>query len=539
MGQFNPMAPTMPMGSQAPQPGTPAKSPQLFQAPKDAQPRQAARAGRNRYDVSARDEHLELFLQALARRENVRLRFLRVLDLRLSLELKGASFEEVLEAACQDQDLAWRKIRSREYVLGYPEDLEVEFPSAAGDGTAAGGMPVSGTRAGITVVETFRCRHLNAESLAETLSRTFPTLTVFPGPRFKSPSATGQVDGSGGPSLGGSSGSSFFSSSPSSGPGGSSFSGGGSSPMGFGAPGAGGAAVSDPLRRLDVVLVGAPDEVRRAMAFARQLDSGRQQVKINVRLMELNDTNSQDLGIIWSMPGEPGGPPVVNFSELPNPALGNPNDPNSLEANRGLKFGAFAHSLVGANLTAQADKNLSNVKTLANPTLLVLDGERCSILIGDRLLYPRQNGVNSVGNPTFDIAELKVGVYLQMAAQIGQDQNVILSVYPQDSFVSNYVTFNGTSYPEVSTREAQTTVQLHSGETLLIGGLHLDQDSKTSTAIPFLGAIPILGHLFGGHSKSKTTTELVLMIQPEILDALGPQGTSSITPAAGPDPADP
>ena len=81
----------------------------------------------------------------------------------------------------------------------------------------------------------------------------------------------------------------------------------------------------------------------------------------------------------------------------------------------------------------------------------------------------------------------------------------------------------------VSTREAQTTVRLKSGERLAIGGLRQDQDLKQNTQIPVLGSIPLLGRLFGSRTSSNSTDDLVSMIRPVILEFNG-DGGSSITP---------
>ena len=184
--------------------------------------------------------------------------------------------------------------------------------------------------------------------------------------------------------------------------------------------------------------------------------------------------------------------------------------------------------------TFQAQESLGNVKTLANPSMLVMDGERCFIHLGDKLLYPKQTGLNAQGLPNFDVAELQTGIYLQLAVDIGNEDDLILSVYPQDSYVSSYQQYNGNSYPVVSTREAQTTVRLRSGELLAIGGLRQDQNLKQNTQIPVLGSIPVLGRLFGSRTTSNSTDDLVIMIQPVILEFNGEGGSSITQVEAGP-----
>jgi pilus assembly protein CpaC len=154
---------------------------------------------------------------------------------------------------------------------------------------------------------------------------------------------------------------------------------------------------------------------------------------------------------------------------------------------------------------------------LANPSLLMVDGERSFILLGNKYLYPKQNGQTATGQPTYDTAELKTGVYLQLAVHLDQEGNVLLTAYPQNSYVSgNQAYSNGVTYPIVSTREAQTTVRLRNGEMMAIGGLKQDYDLAQTGRIPWLGAIPVLGALFGTRTRNKNRGELVIFIQPEL-----------------------
>src|SRR5207302_10692318 len=79
------------------------------------------------------------------------------------------------------------------------------------------------------------------------------------------------------------------------------------------------------------------------------------------------------------------------------------------------------------------------------------------------------------------------------------------------------LTVNGASYPQISTREQQTTVRLRDGETLVLGGLIRDQDISDLQRIPYLSRIPVLGELLTNRRKTKSKNDLVITITPEIL----------------------
>ena len=124
------------------------------------------------------------------------------------------------------------------------------------------------------------------------------------------------------------------------------------------------------------------------------------------------------------------------------------------------------------------------------------------------------------------MAELKSGVYLQMSVQIGQDGDVVLCAYPQVSAVTQLQTYAGNPYPVVQTREAQTTVRLRSGQLLAIGGLRQDHENRSHDRLPLLGSIPLIGRLFGSHTRENVKDDLLILIQPEVLDTLETQAST-------------
>ena len=122
------------------------------------------------------------------------------------------------------------------------------------------------------------------------------------------------------------------------------------------------------------------------------------------------------------------------------------------------------------------------------------------------------------------MAEVRTGVYLQVALQVGLDNDMVLTVYPQVSSVTSTVSINNSQYPIIATREAQTTVHLKSGEMLAIGGLKSEQETTTVTRVPILGYIPGIGELFTQRAKIKSNSELILLITPELVGNEGEGG---------------
>ena len=146
-----------------------------------------------------------------------------------------------------------------------------------------------------------------------------------------------------------------------------------------------------------------------------------------------------------------------------------------------------------------------------------MDGERGFILIGDRILYPKLTGYTQAQTPIYDKEEVRVGIYVQVAVQMSEHGDLTLSVYPQVSVITGFLNVGGASYPQISTREEQTTVRLRDGETLVLGGLLRDEEIAALQRIPLLGRIPILGELLTNRKKTKSRNDLVIMITPEVI----------------------
>src|SRR5207249_3963352 len=113
--------------------------------------------------------------------------------------------------------------------------------------------------------------------------------------------------------------------------------------------------------------------------------------------------------------------------------------------------------------------------------------------------------------------EERVGIYLQVAVHVTGDGEVTLTLYPQVSSVTSFLTVNGASYPQISTREQQTTVRVKDGQQIVIGGLIQDQEIRNLQKVPILADIPLFGELFTWRRHTHNKTEVVIMISPEIL----------------------
>lgn len=164
-------------------------------------------------------------------------------------------------------------------------------------------------------------------------------------------------------------------------------------------------------------------------------------------------------------------------------------------------------------------------KTLAEPTLLALSGERASFLAGGEFPIPViQSGNNGANGNAITVEFKPFGVSLGFTPTVLGDKVINLVVEPEVSSIdpSASVTINGLVVPGLQTRRASTTIELRDGESFAIAGLLRRDFATTIRQLPILGSIPILGALFRSSSFQKGETELLIVVTPRLVAPIRP-----------------
>jgi type IV pilus assembly protein PilQ len=159
-----------------------------------------------------------------------------------------------------------------------------------------------------------------------------------------------------------------------------------------------------------------------------------------------------------------------------------------------------------------------NAKVLAQPKLVTLNGKEASMLAGQRIPYLVSQTVFAGGAaaPTQTVQIEEVGIKLAITPLINADGYITVHIRPEVSTVTGFRGVAG-DLPVVATRQAETTVRLRDGSSVLIGGL-LDQEKTTEmTKVPFLGNVPFLGAFFRHENTTTTNRDLVIEVTPHLL----------------------
>jgi pilus assembly protein CpaC len=240
------------------------------------------------------------------------------------------------------------------------------------------------------------------------------------------------------------------------------------------------------------------------------------QVMLRVRFAEVSRSALQELGVNFIANG------YKNewFGRTTTQQFAAPDFDSDRQS--GLTFSDFLNVFLfntkhgfGAVVKALSSKGL--FQSLAEPNLIASNGKEASFLAGGEYPYPVvQSGS---GNNAVTIMFKEFGVRLSFTPTVLGGDLINLKVKPEVSSLDfgNGVSISGFRVPALSTRRTETEVELQDGQTFAIAGLMNNTVSSTMSKIPGIGDIPILGYLFKSRAYQKQTTELVVMITPQII----------------------
>ncbi|MBQ0066572.1 MAG: type II secretion system protein GspD, partial [Phascolarctobacterium sp.] len=250
-----------------------------------------------------------------------------------------------------------------------------------------------------------------------------------------------------------------------------------------------------------VAVLGSNGVLNRIEQEIERIDKPVHQVMIRAAIIELNNTKSKNTGVNWSRKND------ENISGMH--ANGNWTDGVGFFERNSFKF----------QISATLEDTISRGRILARPSIATSDGNKASILMGDKVPVFTSTSTSENADATVSVECKDVGVSLEVTPRINDVENglVTMDVKPSVSVITAWVESGNNKAPQISERSAQTMVRVKSGETILIGGLLRDEEVRTLKRIPLLSKIPILGALFRNREKKNVNTEIVIAITPIII----------------------
>jgi len=259
--------------------------------------------------------------------------------------------------------------------------------------------------------------------------------------------------------------------------------------------------------------------------------AARPQILLKVRFASLDLSRSKDLGINLFNLGNGGTIDNVTTGQFAPPVISSTGT-----SFKGSGAGAtFSNELnlmtlfpgLGLGATVQALENKGILQVLAQPNLVTEDGKQASFLAGGQFPYPVVQGGGAGSPATVTIQFKDYGISLAFIPTLMPNNTIRLQVAPEVSALdyANEVQISGFLVPGLTTRAVNTQVDLADGESFIIGGLLDKSLTNTFNKIPFIGDVPILGKFFQSQATTKSNTELIVIVTPEVVTPI-PAGTA-------------
>ena len=275
-----------------------------------------------------------------------------------------------------------------------------------------------------------------------------------------------------------------------------------------------------------LIVVTSPRVIAEIQDIVEKLDQPAQQVMLEARIVEVNTDDLKELGIDWDLLNRQG---FTFIEENPDATYtGDPESPGQITAEDLISNTPGTSDIWKLKNFARLPKTFrvfldmlirdGNARVMAQPKLVTLNGKPASMLAGQRIPYLTGQTVFAGGAaaPTETVQIEEVGIKLSITPLINADGYITVQVRPE---VSTVVGFRGVAndLPVVATRQAETTVRLKDGASVIIGGLLSEEMTRTTTKLPLLGDVPVLGWLFRHESIQATKRDLVIEVTPKLI----------------------
>ncbi|HKL20963.1 MAG TPA: hypothetical protein VJ904_04110, partial [Tichowtungia sp.] len=269
-------------------------------------------------------------------------------------------------------------------------------------------------------------------------------------------------------------------------------------------------------------LMGSKSDINALKAVIASLDMMLQQVLIEAVILNINLDDSIETGVEWIYDS------TASLSErhrlttgLSGIAVTN-GLPVSV-GNTALNYYSTLPDLdVGAIISAA--KTDSDARILSTPVVLTTDNTEATITVADErpVITSSINSSGSTINNNFSARATyqykTIGIDLKVTPRINPKNFVLMEITQSADDVGGNVTVDGNEVPIIQKREISATVGVKDKETVILGGLVRKSNSESTSKIPLLGDIPLLGWLFSSHSKSDDRQELVVLLTPYVLN---------------------
>ncbi|MFQ3586844.1 MAG: secretin N-terminal domain-containing protein [Fimbriimonadaceae bacterium] len=254
-----------------------------------------------------------------------------------------------------------------------------------------------------------------------------------------------------------------------------------------------------------IIVVTTPDNAELIRGILAQLDRLPEQVLIETIIVEATLDASTKLGVEWAYNR-------AQFQDGQTGTIGTDfNQRRATPPLTGLRYSLTGGTLDGFLNALATD---SKFQVLSTPRIFTSNNVQAQINISQSVPFILSTREDPNGGITFNYSFQDVGIVLTVTPRITANGTVTMDVSQTANDLQGFTDFNA---PIVNQRQANTTVSVRDGETIILGGIIRNTVNSTTNKIPLLGDIPILGNLFKSTSNTRAKTELLVFLTPRIV----------------------
>ena len=282
-----------------------------------------------------------------------------------------------------------------------------------------------------------------------------------------------------------------------------------------------------------VIVYGPPDSKAKAGQIIDILDQRPKQVYLAAVIGQLQLTEGMDYGASWFAKVNNGGSNNLVGAALNNTFAGaltnliSSSITNAISAFPSALTGLTVYGTVAQGISTYAHflESTGKFRTLSRPVVYTSNNKKATIFSGENIPVPTSTLTSTTpgiagSSIQATIQYQPVVLKLEVIPLINADREVNLVIAQRNDKVGTTYSIGGNNVPSILTQELTTTVRVPNGSTIVLGGLITDDKTIDDAGIPYINRIPILGPLIGGQSKkARKRTELVVMIQPVVVDS--------------------